>query len=137
MTDDLRATIDAAWEERHRIAPETRGQVRDAVEAALDLLDAGEARVAEPSDGGWQVQQWLKKAVLLSFRLNDAAPIAGGPGGAAWFDKVPPKFLGWDEQRFRTARVPRRAGLRRAPLGLRRARRGADAVLRQRRRLCR
>ena len=103
MTDDLRATIDAAWEERHRIAPETRGQVRDAVEAALDLLDAGEARVAAPSDGGWQVQQWLKKAVLLSFRLNDAAPIAGGPGGAAWFDKVRPKFLGWDAQRFRTA----------------------------------
>jgi 2,3,4,5-tetrahydropyridine-2,6-dicarboxylate N-succinyltransferase len=103
MTDDLQAAIDAAWEERHSIAPETRGRVRDAVEAALDLLDAGKARVAAPSDGHWRVQQWLKKAVLLSFRLNDAAPVAGGPGGAAWFDKVAPKFLGWDAQRFRAA----------------------------------
>ena len=103
MTDDLRAAIDAAWEQRHRIEPETGGPVRKAVEAALDLLDAGEVRVAAPSNGGWQVQQWLKKAVLLSFRLNDAAPVAGGPGGSVWFDKVPPKFLGWDAQRFRAA----------------------------------
>ena len=103
MTDDLRAAIDAAWEQRHRIEPETSGPVRKAVEAALDLLDAGEVRVAAPSNGGWQVQQWLKKAVLLSFRLNDAAPVAGGPGGSVWFDKVPPKFLGWDAQRFRAA----------------------------------
>jgi 2,3,4,5-tetrahydropyridine-2,6-dicarboxylate N-succinyltransferase len=103
MTDDLKAAIDAAWEERHSIAPETRGRVRDAVEAALDLLDSGKARVAAPSDGHWRVQQWLKKAVLLSFRLNDAAPVAGGPGGAVWFDKVAPKFLGWDAQRFRAA----------------------------------
>jgi 2,3,4,5-tetrahydropyridine-2-carboxylate N-succinyltransferase len=103
MTDDLRAAIDAAWEQRHRIEPETGGPVRKAVEAALDLLDAGKVRVAAPSNGGWQVQQWLKKAVLLSFRLNDAAPVAGGPGGSVWFDKVPPKFLGWDAQRFRAA----------------------------------
>ena len=103
MTDDLRAAIDAAWEDRHRIAPETRGQVRDAVEAALELLDAGKTRVAAPSGDSWQVQQWLKKAVLLSFRLNDAMPVAGGPGGSVWFDKVPPKFLGWDAQRFRAA----------------------------------
>jgi 2,3,4,5-tetrahydropyridine-2,6-dicarboxylate N-succinyltransferase len=103
MTDDLQAAIDAAWEERHSIAPETRGRVRDAVEAALDLLDSGKARVAAPSNGHWRVQQWLKKAVLLSFRLNDAAPVAGGPGGAVWFDKVAPKFLGWDAQRFRAA----------------------------------
>src|SRR5512144_1929185 len=103
MTDDLRAAIDAAWEDRHRIAPETRGQVRDAVEAALELLDAGKTRVATPSGDCWQVQQWLKKAVLLSFRLNDAVPVAGGPGGSVWFDKVPPKFLGWDAPRFRAA----------------------------------
>jgi 2,3,4,5-tetrahydropyridine-2-carboxylate N-succinyltransferase len=103
MTHDLQATIDVAWEERHRIGPETRGPTRDAVEAALELLDAGKARVATPSDGGWRVQQWLKKAVLLSFRLDDAAPIVGGPGGAAWFDKVRPKFQGWDAQRFRAA----------------------------------
>jgi 2,3,4,5-tetrahydropyridine-2-carboxylate N-succinyltransferase len=103
MTDDLRAAIDAAWEQRHRIEPETGGPVRKAVEAALDLLDAGKVRVAAPSNGGWQVQQWLKKAVLLSFRLNDAAPVAGGPGGSVWFDKVTPKFLGWDAQRFRAA----------------------------------
>jgi 2,3,4,5-tetrahydropyridine-2-carboxylate N-succinyltransferase len=103
MTLDLQATIDAAWEQRHHIGPETEGQVREAVEAALDLLDAGNARVAAPCDGGWRVQQWLKKAVLLSFRLNDSAPIAGGPGGAAWFDKVRPKFQGWDAQRFSAA----------------------------------
>jgi 2,3,4,5-tetrahydropyridine-2-carboxylate N-succinyltransferase len=109
MILDLQATIDAAWEQRHRLGPETGGQVREAVEAALDLLDAGKARVAVPSDGGWRVQQWLKKAVLLSFRLNDSAPIAGGPGGSAWFDKVRPKFQGWDAQRFRSA------GFRAAP----------------------
>jgi 2,3,4,5-tetrahydropyridine-2,6-dicarboxylate N-succinyltransferase len=103
MTHDLQATIHAAWEERDRIGPQTRGSVRDAVEASLELLDGGKERVAVPSDGGWRVQQWLKKAVLLSFRLNEAAPIGGGPGGAAWFDKVPPKFQGWDVQRFRAA----------------------------------
>jgi 2,3,4,5-tetrahydropyridine-2,6-dicarboxylate N-succinyltransferase len=103
MTLDLQATIDAAWEQRHHIGPETGGQVREAVEAALDLLDAGKARVAAPCDEGWRVLQWLKKAVLLSFRLNDSAPIEGGPGRAAWFDKVRPKFQGWDAQRFSAA----------------------------------
>ncbi|HUV33138.1 MAG TPA: 2,3,4,5-tetrahydropyridine-2,6-dicarboxylate N-succinyltransferase, partial [Devosiaceae bacterium] len=100
----LAATIDAAFEAREAIDAQTQGPVRDAVEAALNLLDAGEARVAERgADGVWAVNQWLKKAVLLSFRLNDMQAITGGPGGAAWWDKVPSKFAGWSENRFREA----------------------------------
>jgi 2,3,4,5-tetrahydropyridine-2-carboxylate N-succinyltransferase len=101
---DLQKTIEAAFEDRERIGPTTTGAVRDAVEAALDRLDRGEARVAErQADGTWQVNQWLKKAVLLSFRLNDMSTIAGGPGEAVWWDKVPSKFDGWDAARFRAA----------------------------------
>ena len=93
-----RRIIDAAFEDRALIGPYTTGAVREAVEAALDLLDSGKARVAARGpDGKWTVNQWLKKAVLLSFRLNDMTPIAGGPGGAAWWDKVPSKFAGWGE----------------------------------------
>ncbi len=103
MTADLERTIDAAWEDRQAIGFATRGAVREAVEEALSLLDAGRVRVAEKADGRWRVNQWLKKAVLLSFRLNDMAPIPGGPGGASWFDKVPSKFAGWSEARFREA----------------------------------
>jgi 2,3,4,5-tetrahydropyridine-2-carboxylate N-succinyltransferase len=103
MTSDLQAAIDTAWEERERVGPATVGPVREAVREALALLDAGRARVAEPADEGWRVNQWLKKAVLLSFRLNDSVPVDGGPGGARWFDKVPPKFQGWDAARFQTA----------------------------------
>jgi 2,3,4,5-tetrahydropyridine-2-carboxylate N-succinyltransferase len=109
MTDaDLAATIDAAWEDRGRLTASTRGAVREAVEAALDGLDGGELRVAEKTARGWQVHQWLKKAVLLSFRLNDMVEIPGGPGdperGAArWWDKVPSKFAGWSSNRFRDA----------------------------------
>lgn len=103
MTSDLQAIIDAAWEARDTISLATTGEVRDAVVAALDLLDSGAARVAEPTSSGWQVNQWLKKAVLLSFRLNDMAMIPGGPGGAHWWDKVPSKFDGWGENRFREA----------------------------------
>jgi 2,3,4,5-tetrahydropyridine-2,6-dicarboxylate N-succinyltransferase len=109
MTDtDLAATIDAAWEDRDRLAASTRGVYRDAVEAALDGLDGGELRVAEKTARGWQVHQWLKKAVLLSFRINDMVEIPGGPGdperGAArWWDKVPSKFAGWSSNRFRDA----------------------------------
>jgi 2,3,4,5-tetrahydropyridine-2-carboxylate N-succinyltransferase len=103
MIDDLRPTIDSAWEERERLGFATRGPVREAVDQALALLDAGKARVAEPVDDGWQVHAWLKKAVLLSYRLNDMRPIAGGPDGGGWFDKVSSKFVGWDEQRFRAA----------------------------------
>ncbi|KAB1075653.1 2,3,4,5-tetrahydropyridine-2,6-dicarboxylate N-succinyltransferase [Methylobacterium planeticum] len=100
---DLASTIETAWEERAGIDTGTRGPVREAVDEALDLLDSGKARVAEKVGGDWVVNQWLKKAVLLSFRLNDMAPIGGGPNGAPWWDKVPSKFEGWDEAAFRGA----------------------------------
>ena len=103
MTSHLQATIEAAWDARDTISPTTMGEVRNAVETALNLLDSGEARVAEPTAAGWQVNQWLKKAVLLSFRLNDMTMIPGGPGGSHWWDKVPSKFDGWGENRFRAA----------------------------------
>ena len=102
-TAQLAATIDTAWEDRVSVGPGTSGAVRDAVEAALTLLDDGHVRVAEKRDGEWVVHQWLKKAVLLSFRLSDMAPIGGGPAGATWFDKVSSKFDGWGENRFRAA----------------------------------
>ncbi|VAW03269.1 2,3,4,5-tetrahydropyridine-2,6-dicarboxylate N-succinyltransferase [hydrothermal vent metagenome] len=100
---ELQAVIDAAFEDRENINTSTTGQVRDAVNEALRLLDSGEARVAEKQVGGWVVNQWLKKAVLLSFSLNDMTLIEGGPGNASWWDKVPSKFDGWDENRFRAA----------------------------------
>ncbi len=104
MTDDeLRATIESAWEARERLTPDSDGPLREAVEAALDGLDAGRLRVAEPAAGGWLVHEWLKKAVLLSFRLNPMTPIAGGPGGAVWWDKVPSKLAGWDAERLAAA----------------------------------
>jgi 2,3,4,5-tetrahydropyridine-2-carboxylate N-succinyltransferase len=100
---DLAKTIDDAFEARNDVSPATKGAVREAVDSALELLDKGEARVAEKSGSNWQVNQWLKKAVLLSFRLNDMTPISGGPGGADWWDKVPSKFEGWGENRFKAA----------------------------------
>ena len=101
---NLQKTIDAAWEAVDSISLDTQGEIRDAVNAALNLLDSGEARVAEKLGGAWHVNQWLKKAVLLSFRLNDMAPIPGGPGAnAPWWDKVPSKFEGWGEAEFRAA----------------------------------
>jgi 2,3,4,5-tetrahydropyridine-2-carboxylate N-succinyltransferase len=103
MHDQLQSTIDAAFEARDTVNSGTKGEVREAVEAALGLLDAGKARVAEKRDGAWAVNQWLKKAVLLSFRLNDMTPIAGGPGSATWWDKVPSKFDGWGEDQWRAA----------------------------------
>ncbi len=109
MTDtDLAAAVDAAWEARDALGPATRGSHREAVEAALEGLDAGRLRVAEKTAAGWQVHQWLKKAVLLSFRLNDMVEIPGGPvdperGAARWWDKVPSKFAGWSANRFRAA----------------------------------
>jgi len=106
---DLARTIDSAWEDRANVGPATKGAVREAVEEALNQLDSGQARVAEKADGEWRVRQWLKKAVLLSFRLNDMTAIGGGPGGAPWWDKVPSKFEGWGENRFRAA------GLRAVP----------------------
>ncbi len=101
---ELARTIDDAFEHRNEVGPATKGPVREAVDAALDLLDRGEARVAEKAaDGAWRVNQWLKKAVLLSFRLNDMEMIAGAPGKANWWDKVPSKFDGWGPNRFRDA----------------------------------
>jgi 2,3,4,5-tetrahydropyridine-2,6-dicarboxylate N-succinyltransferase len=100
----LEKTITTAFAAREKIGPSTKGEVREAVEAALELLDSGEARVAERQpDGKWKVNQWLKEAVLLSFRLNDMSLIPGGPGEASWWDKVPSKFDGWGENRFRAA----------------------------------
>ncbi|MEC7511969.1 MAG: 2,3,4,5-tetrahydropyridine-2,6-dicarboxylate N-succinyltransferase, partial [Pseudomonadota bacterium] len=92
---DLENTIDAAFEDAGALTPDTQGDIRAAVEAALDLLDAGTARVAERIGDDWHVNQWLKKAVLLSFRLNAMTTISGGPGDASWWDKVPSKFDGW------------------------------------------
>ncbi len=100
----LPSIIDAAFDARDTITAETTGDVRDAVHAALELLDSGAARVAEKArDGEWAVNQWLKKAVLLSFRLNDMTTIDGGPGGSHWWDKVPSKFDGWDAATFKAA----------------------------------
>ena len=104
MSSELEQVIEEAWDARDLVNTATGGPIREAVEAALNALDSGEARVAErEADGTWRVNQWLKKAVLLSFRLNDMHPIPGGPGGAPWWDKVPSKFEGWGENRFRDA----------------------------------
>ena len=100
---NIESTIETAWESRDRLGFDTQGDVRDAVQAALNALDAGEARVAEKIGGEWVVNQWLKKAVLLSFVLNDMTTVTGGPGGGHWWDKIPSKFQGWDAQRFRSA----------------------------------
>jgi 2,3,4,5-tetrahydropyridine-2,6-dicarboxylate N-succinyltransferase len=101
----LETDIEAAWESRDSVTPAS-GEVRALVDAALDLLDAGKARVAEPDGaGGWKVNQWLKKAVLLSFRLNDNGVMELGSAGAPAFDKVPLKFDGWGENRFREAGI--------------------------------
>lgn len=103
MSDQLAAAIEAAWDTRDSVTPASSA-VREVVEAALELLDNGQARVAEPDGaGGWKVNQWLKKAVLLSFRLNDNEVVPGGAAGAPAFDKVPSKFAGWGENRFREA----------------------------------
>ncbi len=102
-TTDLSQTIDAAWEARAEIGVSTKGAVREAVETTIEMLDSGSARVAEKQDGDWVVHQWLKKAVLLSFRLTDNMIIANGPGDAVFWDKVPSKFAGWGENRFRAA----------------------------------
>lgn len=121
----LEATINAAWEDRAAISTSTKGEVRDAVSTAIQMLDSGEGRVAEKQNGEWVVHQWLKKAVLLSFRLFANEPIGGGPGAASWWDKVPSKFDGWTAADFE------RAGFRAVPPAT--VRRGSyvapDAVL--------
>jgi 2,3,4,5-tetrahydropyridine-2-carboxylate N-succinyltransferase len=109
---ELQKTIETAFDDRANVGPQTKGAVREAVETALDLLDKGEARVAEKVAAAagrealresWRVNQWLKKAVLLSFRLNDMTAISGGPGGATWWDKVPSKFEGWGANKYAAA----------------------------------
>ncbi|KAB7647533.1 2,3,4,5-tetrahydropyridine-2,6-dicarboxylate N-succinyltransferase [Polymorphobacter fuscus] len=100
----IESTINTAWDARDTVSVTTGGDIRSAVDAALAGLDAGELRVAEPDGaGGWTTHQWLKKAVLLSFRLNPNVAIPGGPGGGGWWDRVPSKFDGWDESRFAAA----------------------------------
>ena len=100
----LEKTIETAFDNRDSVTISTKGEVRDAVETSLNLLDAGKARVAvRGEDGNWTVNQWLKKAVLLSFRLNDMDVVKGGPGNSTWWDKVPSKFEGWGENQFRSA----------------------------------
>lgn len=102
-TDDLQSIIEGAWDNAAELNDSTQGDVRDAVETALNMLDAGEARVAEKVSGEWIVHQWLKKAVLLSFRLNPMQKISGGPNQSSWYDKVESKFHGWDTKRFQEA----------------------------------
>ncbi|MDQ1197399.1 2,3,4,5-tetrahydropyridine-2,6-dicarboxylate N-succinyltransferase [Agrobacterium sp. SORGH_AS 787] len=100
----LESIIETAFENRDSVNSSTKGEIRDAVETSLNLLDAGEARVAErEANGNWKVNQWLKKAVLLSFRLNDMEIVTGGPGESTWWDKVPSKFENWGENQFRAA----------------------------------
>jgi len=117
MSDTLQGVIEAAWDARDGLGLDTKGEIRDAVDTAIRSLDAGTARVAEKQGDQWVVNQWLKKAVLLSFRLNDNALIAGAPDGAQWWDKVPSKFAGWGETDYRAA------GFRAVPGSI--ARRGA------------
>ena len=103
MTEQFQSVIERAWEERDTIGADTRGEIRLAVDAAIAALDSGEARIAEKIGDEWTVHQWLKKAVLLSFRLNPMELIAGGVGGGHWWDKVPSKFVGWGEREFGAA----------------------------------
>lgn len=100
----LETAIEAAWDARDTITPATKGETREAIEATLTALDSGKLRVAERRENGdWHVNQWAKKAVLLSFRLNDMEPISGGNGGTTWWDKVPSKFDGWGDNQWRDA----------------------------------
>jgi 2,3,4,5-tetrahydropyridine-2-carboxylate N-succinyltransferase len=105
----LQSVIETAFENRAEVTAATKGEIREAVDTALDLLDAGTLRVASKETGEWVVHQWLKKAVLLSFRLNDMTTMSGGPGGSSWWDKVPSKFEGWGAPEFS------RAGFRAVP----------------------
>jgi 2,3,4,5-tetrahydropyridine-2-carboxylate N-succinyltransferase len=103
MSHDLSHAIEAAWEAREGLSASSTGAHRIAVEAVLDALDNGVLRAAEKIDGTWKANEWVKKAILLSFRLNDMKIIEGGPSGAVWWDKVDSKFMGWDQARFRAA----------------------------------
>src|SRR3569833_2874577 len=101
--NELEPLIDELWEKRDALGPDADRELRPVIGRALGLLDAGHARIAEQVDGEWRVNQWLKKAVLLSFRLNPMEAIGGGPGGAHWWDKVPSKFAGWGDKEFAEA----------------------------------
>lgn len=103
LHSDLENIINAAWDARETLSPDTKGETREAVEDALNMLDSGQARIAEKQDTGWHVNQWLKKAVLLSFRLNPMHQISGGPNQSGWYDKVDSKFTGWSEDAFKAA----------------------------------
>src|SRR5690606_20427435 len=103
MTEALEKAIEAAWEKRADITPATQGEAREAVEEALNRLDNGALRVAEKRGNDWHVNQWAKKAVLLSFRLKDMEEMAGGPQGANWWDKVDSKFRDWGDNQWRAA----------------------------------
>ena len=104
MSHELEPIINAAWEDRAALSPQTRGEAKDAIRAAIMALDSGELRVASPSETGeWTVHQWLKKAVLLGFRIRDNQIISGGPNGSEWWDKVPTKFEGWGSDEFSAA----------------------------------
>jgi len=103
MNHELEQQIDTAWDNREELDTSAESPVRAQIGRALDMLDSGLARVAEPQGDGWKVNQWLKKAVLLSFRLNPMEEISGGPGGASWWDKVPSKFSGWTSAQFQQA----------------------------------
>ena len=105
ITKNLQSVIETAWENKESINTSTIGEVRDAVNSALAALDSGEVRVAEKIDSKWITNQWLKKAVLLSFRLNDSRIISGGPDDSGWFDKVSTKFTGWDEKRWQESGI--------------------------------
>lgn len=103
MSEQLKSIIETAFDARDNVNVRTSGEIREGVETALAMLDRGEARVAEKQGGEWIVNEWLKKAVLLSFRLNDMTPLSGGPGDATWWDKVPSKFAGWGHAEWQTA----------------------------------
>ncbi len=132
----LEAAIEAAWEARDGISPATKGEVRDAIEATLTALDSGTLRVAEKRGNDWHVNQWAKKAVLLSFRLTDMYEISGSNGGSNWWDKCPRNGRA-GARRVARGGVPGRSRQHRAAVGLHRQERGSDAVLREHRRLCR
>jgi 2,3,4,5-tetrahydropyridine-2-carboxylate N-succinyltransferase len=100
---NLQAVIEKAWEDRDSVNSDTKGEIKEAVQAALNALDSGTSRIAEKQDGQWTVNQWLKKAVLLSFRLNPMETISGGPQGSTWWDKVPSKFNNWSDSDFQSA----------------------------------
>lgn len=101
--ESLERIIDSAWEKRDSLNDSTRGEIREAVEHTMNALDKGALRVAKKQDDEWKINQWVKKAILLSFRLNPMERIEGGPGNSGWYDKVTPKWQGWSDKEFKSA----------------------------------